>query len=360
MNIVFVTYHTCARADKMARALIAAGHQVIVLQHLAASENILYGQQLSSFYYDQVDLAAKVKMLNIWANVFHVHNEPNWPVSITCEAADARIPVIYDCHDLNSMRTGTAGYGETEAFKRVDAAIFPSIAYLQGATKYHDFHEPSELVYSMCLKDDRPTIQMPRIDALVYEGHHIAPLDHFAPSNPLYYGYRDYINFSRECSTRNIPLAMYGTRKEFAPSYRLTGALVTGMLPFPEMMKEMTRYRWGFIGHPDNHPQWQKAMPNKMFEYLTAGIPVIAWNCAEAEMWLEGYDIGVVVKSYEELDIVFKDTKLRRRKAKKVAMIRDAGHFDMEIQVPKIIKLYERALANNPKVARCTTGRTAQ
>ena len=92
MNIVFVAYHTCARAQKMAKALISAGHQVIVLQHLAASGEILYDQQLSSFYNDREHLAKKVDTFNDWADVYHVHNEPDWMVYVTRKAAESSYP----------------------------------------------------------------------------------------------------------------------------------------------------------------------------------------------------------------------------------------------------------------------------
>ena len=94
MNIVFVTYHTCARANKMAQALAAYGHQVIILQHLAASEEILYDQQLSAFYRDRHDLADKISDFCEWADIFHVHNEPDWPVWVTKETPTARLSMI--------------------------------------------------------------------------------------------------------------------------------------------------------------------------------------------------------------------------------------------------------------------------
>ena len=279
MNIVFVTHHTCARAQKMARALINAGHQVIILQHLAASLEILYDQQLSSFYNDRDDLADKVNVFNDWADIFHCHNEPDWLVWITAEAAER--PVVYDCHDLNSQRKGQADQDEVKAFAVVDACIFPSMAYAYGAIKYHNVDRkvfPFEVVFSMCNKDDRPIDYPPKIDAIVYEGHHIAPLKNtmFEPGFEGYYGYRDYREFVARCTAMQIPTALYGTRKDFEESYSQRGALVNRMLPFKTMMRELTRYSWGFCGHPDDHPQWQKAMPNKLFEYLTAGLPIIS------------------------------------------------------------------------------------
>jgi glycosyltransferase involved in cell wall biosynthesis len=347
MNIVFVTYHTCARAHKMSRALNLAGHEVIVLQHLAVSVDMLYEQEMVSFYRNDYDLAEKVKAFDPWADVFHCHNEPNWPVVVT--AKNATKPVVYDCHDLESQRHGIATKNEIEAFRLVDAAIFPSLAYAYGATNYHNLDEygpPIEIVFSMCLKEDRALIKGPPIHAIAYEGHHIAPAPgtDFKPGHPLYYGYRDYLPFVTNCAAIGVPTSFIGTKKEFASAYRQMGAMVTPMIPFHEMINELTRYSWGFCGHPDDHPQWQKAMPNKLFEYLAAGLPIIAWNCAEVEMWIQGYDVGTVVNSYQELEYIFNNTKLRDKYADKIRTLLDEGHINMEIQVPKIIGVYEKAI----------------
>jgi len=360
MNIVFVTYHTCARAQKMAKALISEGHQVIILQHLAASQQILYEQQLSSFYGGPHDLSARVNIFNDWADIFHVHNEPDWLVWITAEAAES--PVVYDCHDLNSQRLGQADQNEVKAFAAADACIFPSLAYAYGAIKYHNINRkafPFEVVFSMCNKEDRPLDYQPKIDALVYEGHHIAPVEgtDFKPGFKLYYHYRDYRSFILACTTRDIPTALFGTRKDFEESYRQRGALVNPMLPFSTMMRELTRYSWGFCGHPEDYPQWQKAMPNKLFEYLTAGLPIIAWNCAEVEMFVQGHDVGVVVKSYDDLHSAFHDCELWQQKKYNVDKLWEDGHFNMEIQVPKILALYDRA-AKYRKEKGCKSSRT--
>jgi hypothetical protein len=347
MNIVFVTYHTCARASKMAQALVAAGHQVIVLQHLAASEEILYDQQLSAFYRGQDDLAKKIKSFNEWADVFHVHNEPDWPVWVTAENTDC--PVVYDCHDLDSQRKGEANTDETKAFAFADGFVFPSDSYLFGAAHYHKTEDrPAIVLHSKCTQADIEYIRSfppkPGLEAMVYEGHHVGPMadSEFKPGHPNYYGYRDYREFVGQCSARHIPVALYGTRPSFDAAYRSAGALTNPMLPFRTMLHELTRYRWGFCGHPDDHPQWQKAMPNKLFEYLAAGLPVIAWNCKEVSEYIEKFDVGLTVDSYDGLLSAFADRQWEAYLAHKVRKHVDDKAFTLDSDIVGLVKMYAK------------------
>jgi coproporphyrinogen III oxidase-like Fe-S oxidoreductase len=65
MNILFVTYNTCARAAKEAKALDESGrHQVIILQYATASEEILYSSPgLVSFYRTRDDLLRRAVIM---------------------------------------------------------------------------------------------------------------------------------------------------------------------------------------------------------------------------------------------------------------------------------------------------------
>ena len=358
MNVVFVAWHTCARANKMAQALVAAGHirppqQVIVLQHLAANEQMLYEQPICSFYRDENDLGTRVLMLDEWADLYHIHNEPDWLVSTVRRYTDK--PIVYDCHDLESMRSSAPSTDEANAFEACTAAIFPSQAYRYGALEVHFAamrEKQSRVVYSMCTEQDVAFAMqfgsgLPTIDALVYEGAHFAPNQEtgFVPGSKFYYEYRDYRKFAGRCTLMGIPLVLYGTRPQHETEYLLAGAITHPMMPYRTMLAQLSRYSWGFLGHPHSHVQWQRSMANKFFEYAAAGIPVIAWNCSESAAWITDNNVGVVVKSYAELSEAFADKDLQKRCRNNMVGIRT--DWTMESQIDEVINLYRQIARPN-------------
>ena len=348
MNIIFVTYNTCARAAKEAKALESAGHQVIVLQHVSVSEEILYATELASFYNADQDLLERIAYFGDWAEVIHVHNEPNWMVKAAATVRNMAcplVPIVFDVHDLDSMREdGSVDPTEDPAIKAADAFIFPSKAYDDGITGLYFLKgKPRRVIYSMCSRDDIVTDPLPRVNGIVYEGAIVAPLKAFNQQTPGYKKYRDYTDLSKELTAIQIPFHLYGVRNEFQPHYLKAGAVVHGMHRFPDMMRQLSRYDWGLCGHLDSHPQWQKAMPNKLFEYIAAGIPVISINAGEVGEFIETYGFGHQVKDADHLSAFMHDRNISDHHAE---IVKKSRHkFTMESQVPEIEALYAEAAA---------------
>lgn len=346
MNILFVTYHTCARAAKEARALERAGNQVIVLQHVAVSEEILYATELASFYRTEAELQARISYFGDWAEVIHVHNEPNWIVSAAAVARNLAcplVPVIFDIHDLESMReSGVIDKDETPAIHAADGFIFPSKGYQAGIRRIYNISSiPDRIIYSYCSSDDIVNDPLPRVNGLVYEGATVAPLINFNAKTAGYKHYRDYVDLAGKLKFQGLPFHLYGVRKEFQQPYINEGAIVHDMMRFPDMLRQLSRYDWGLCGHAGDHPQWQKAMPNKLFEYIAAGIPVISINAHEVSDLVTREGLGVVCGSVEEIARTMRDRKARRELAENVEDRR--GRFVMEKQVSRIEELYAEA-----------------
>ena len=87
-------------------------------------------------------------------------------------------------------------------------------------------------------------------------------------------------------------------------------------------------------------------MPNKLFEYTMAGLPVIVSNMKEMREMVEKYDMGIVVKE-ETVDSINKaidkilesNTKQMKRNARKCSQ--DNAWEKQEI---KMIDEYKRVL----------------
>lgn len=360
MNILFVTYNTCARAAKEAKALEeSCRHQVVILQYATASEEILYtAPGLVSFYRTRDDLLRRVGYLSDWVDMIHVHNEPNWIVSAAAQARDIAcpaVPVVFDVHDLDSQReNGSIDKDEGPAIHAADAYIFPSKAYEKGIRHVWNTQcKPGRVIYSMCNRSDIIEIPLPRIEGVVYEGATVAQIPSFNDRTPGYKHYRDYAELAAHLHVRQIPFHLYGVRKEFWRNYLDRGAIVHESLAFPDMLQQLSRYDWGLCGHMDDHPQWQKAMPNKLFEYLAAGIPIISINASEVQDFIIDKGVGVGFPDFsslsslsshiENISKLVRDKKLRDSCAEMV--LSNRHKFVMENQVPEIEALYAEAAA---------------
>ncbi len=67
-----------------------------------------------------------------------------------------------------------------------------------------------------------------------------------------------------------------------------------GVVPFDQVYKHMRRATVGLICNQPEH-DYEMAQPNKLFEYMSAGLPVIASNFPLWQEVVEGHDCGLTV-----------------------------------------------------------------
>ncbi len=83
---------------------------------------------------------------------------------------------------------------------------------------------------------------------------------------------------------------------------------------------------------------------NKLFEYIMAGLPVIASNLPEIRKIINSYEVGIVFKEGDSLELIktiqllFKDPKLMSKLQKN--SIKSAKKLSWESQEPTLLKLY--------------------
>ena len=67
------------------------------------------------------------------------------------------------------------------------------------------------------------------------------------------------------------------------------------------LLTQLSRHDWGLVGNLRQTLEWDVAMPNKLFEYIAAGVPVVSMYASEAGEFIERHGLGIQVKSMEEL-----------------------------------------------------------
>jgi len=202
----------------------------------------------------------------------------------------------------------------------------------------------------MNLKSMIVKTEMSRVGGIVYEGGLVAPTEEVSSSVAPY---RDYRETARIMSKMGMLFTVcskidpsefnnpkHKDRNAFIRNeYWRAGAIFFNALPQNLLMQQLSRYDWGLLGHPESFPQWHTGIPNKLFDYISAGIPVIVLNADECARFVETHGIGVVIDRIEDIPKVYKDHKKYRKRVKQIQ-----GKFTMEQQVPVIKAIYRKLM----------------
>lgn len=340
MNILFLSYSGCIRVIKEGMALISRGHNVSFMQHRITNADLTPMLPYCTFYAGREHLGAKLKTMN-GLDLIHVHNEPSW-LGYVAKEARPDLPVVFDIHDLNMVRNGERDEDEVKSLYACDGLVFPSPGYRDFCLgdvahildpAYDPFfleEKPHRVIYSMCNKMWMTNLpQYPRVNGIVYQGG-------LGVKENGGWEYRDYRDLAVELFRDHIPFHVYGSDMGFVNEYVTSGALVMPTLPYFDLLKNLTRYDWGFCGCLKPHPQLARAMPNKLFEYIAAGIPVLVMHADECAAFVEEHQIGHVIGDLSEIPDIY---HLHHAYRKRVQNLRE--EFVMESQVEALEGLYQ-------------------
>lgn len=315
--------YPCVRVGKMTVALSNVGWEHDSLSFNAPAQlidvyrRVTYNPMMTSEEFAQ-------KCAEHPGELVHVHNEPNWPVAAIKEYTDK--PVILNIHDLHSAREETyIDPYEEEALRYADAHIWISdqqrdFAIACGLPVDKPYAVlPNFATSSMML--DKPILS--KLGGIVYGGG-LQPRD--TPG-----AWRDLSPIADVCEARDMgfhvypgnPGIDYGVVHDMVLEYRL-------------YIHHLSRHDWGFSGVPHYNVQWAQSVPNKVFEYFAAGIPLIACNNPLLRPLCDA-GLGIYVDKISDIPKAAKCNPKPYRK--RVMELR--GQFTMERNIDHIAELYE-------------------
>ena len=301
-NILFVQDSPCIRNYKMATALRSRGHRV----SLAYTEKLLsehYTGLSDSTYNECIKLNSYRHLWDISCDydLIHCHNEPD---TLTVAALAGHAPVIHDTHDLISLRAGgdhQLSYFEGIANRGAHGRLYTTPYQMEEARKLYGVNGNSLVFYNYCSGSDLPKQLLPKLSEkdgqihIVYEG------------GVGRSGHRDFGDLFIKLASRGIDIHIYPAvfSTEQAHFFAQYPRIHYNRPVSPKnLIEEMSQYDVGII--PFNLKKGNKrfldsTIANKLFEYLAAGLPVLASDLKSYKDYFSKYPVGMTFRDAEEI-----------------------------------------------------------
>lgn len=332
-RVCMVSWHGCIRVLKQAIALIGQGFTVDLLATELSNGYNVYNTV--TVFDSKESLQRAVQSSR--ADIFHVHNEPDWLVWAVKEASSGR-PVVYDVHDLESLRWNAApDDDEKAAFAAADAIVHVSETCKRVAEETHG-EKPGILLYSWPNAEfvGKNLPAEPCWQSLVYQGGLSA-----AHETPNGVSMRYYLPIVQSFIAQGYQVSLFSASEGPRSSavYEAAGAFVAYGTIYPAMLAALRVHGWGLLGALQSHPLMEAAMPNKLYEYISQGVVPVVVNCRESAEFVKSHGCGVVLNSLEDLAGQLSNGPWLRRQCLALR-----SQFVMEAQIGTLIRLYEDLL----------------
>lgn len=351
MNIVKMAWHACARVDKMALPLLDHGHEVHLLASRLSVHHNLYTTYSVTEGMDQTVNA--IKIYSKFADLFHVHNEPSWYVSVVKECCD--VPVVIDVHDSYLSRVTDDEVDEVRAegkeafritteernnFQLADGLVYPSKPFGDIVGKEFNLTQPSLVLPSYCYKKDYQYSCKEWLGGITYQGRVDLKKDIEKVEFLRGFRYCDYEEMAKELTKEDIAFHLYSVKsdKEFKEVYDDICIIHQGRSR-DDLFPALSRHDWGLVGNIFPTPEWDVALPNKLFEYVASCVPIVAINARESARFIKEHDIGIEVESIQELKDRWSEHEKYRHN-----LIKKRQQFTMDVHIHQLEELYGKVL----------------
>ena len=295
--IGMVAHHCCIRVYKEAKVLIGLGYEV----HLVTNR-LTFGVEdfVTVSYFNSVTQLHNAIKHRPEVDIWHVHNEPDWLVEQTLAAALPHQGVIFDVHDFESARWQSTPFQEQKIMRQVDACVHVSVPMNALALEIYGIYAPPSIVLPCHVPEAwYVNTKAEYHNNVVYEGGLDTPYKGAkeGPRGPEI-SFRDYGLLFDAVVQAGFSMSVYpsnttppGTDTQYAQY----GVWVRPEVDYPSLMPTLSKYSWGIVGASAESLLMHRAMPNKLFEYMAAGVPVIVFNADTAGQFVKQLGVGIVI-----------------------------------------------------------------
>lgn len=359
LDILFLHENPCVRAYKEAVSLMKRGHAVhLICRDLTAQPHMAEIVTTMRRYDDLDHLAGLLRTSGPW-DIIHSHNEPN---EIT-EAALLNVdycPIVYDCHDYTGLRQKlmvAQTRSERRCFEDSDAVIHVSQGMLETAAERYESRRAMVLP-SFPTTADVAIKRRPKI-----AGNHVVYLGGLLDAGRKNFEYRNYYPYFKALVEAGVHVHAFPStlQKEKMRTYLELDAAsdnfhLHNKLPYAELLEVISMFQWGLSGfnfdgieEPNRIRFLHNALPNKLFDYIVAGVCPVVVNCDTAGRFAE--DLGVGFRARDAEHIVEIVTTERPRPP-----LEDFSSIDMDARIEDLVTLYRGLIASHEPGLRSSPG----
>jgi hypothetical protein len=327
----------------MAMPLYLKGYQInIVTNRYPLAFQGLYDTIL--VYENPMQHWNALKAVDSLTDIYHVHNEPNWFVTTVKEVS--KKPVILDWHDSFLLRRNRNERYRINAEERNNAFLADAFCFSCVPIKNEIFTEfkavrdkPYTVLWSYVPGRFYKYDFFEWLGGICYEGRVDHP-DIIKNEKYNFFMYCEYSELAKEFVKRKIPFYLYTPKTDLVEWYKKQGLLSGGgVYGYEPLIEKLARHDWGLIGNIGEHKAWMGAVPNKLFEYAAAQVPIVALNAGHAGKWIEKEGIGINIKTLDELEERWGEHEKCRN-----TLTSKRLNYRMENHIHKLENLYEKII----------------
>lgn len=298
-NILFVQNAACIRTYKIARVMKEEGYHVYLLYTLAPPYAAY--MEFADIFEDIWGFSSANGIVDFISNsdfdIVHCSNEPDILVNIVQKANK---PVVADTHDMQSIR-GDIGIEtivlEYLANVNSDGIMYTSAYGLDVAKDKYGLDGRETIFINNLVMEQTTVLQaLPKLSSsdhkihCVYEGGVVGDDKN---------SHRFFDDMWKKITDAGVHIHFYSPSDiTYCKRLENISDLIhyEGSISGEKLILEMTKYDCGlavFNSVDNNRFHLEGASPNKLYEYISAGIPVISAGINSLKEFVERYHVGI-------------------------------------------------------------------
>jgi glycosyltransferase involved in cell wall biosynthesis len=354
MRILFLQQQPCVRALKYAVALRSAFPRIrlgFAYQGKTLSEWYGSGDELFDRWWNlgsEPLEGLRAAREHFRPDLIHSHNLPDSLTALALELFGGRVPVVHDIHDLQSLRRTPYEHGFPEpreplaleqlAIEECSALVAVSPELLEEIRTRYRVTAPTLAFANYALGRDLPSTLPPAVrrnghpPRLVYQGTLSTNGGHY-----------DLEAIFRTLVGEGLSLDVYPSRS--VPAYAELAAGLPGLrmhatLPPSRLCAALPEYDFGWAGFNSalNGAHLDTCLPNKVYEYLGCGLPVLTLGHRALSQLLGENGLGLSLATFDDLVVQLSAVDMAELRRRVAAMRHE---LTIEANIQRLAELYE-------------------